>query len=71
MLRALVGFILGFISGMMVMVSIITPSAQIKTMALIFSVTMLLLSVTFAHLRHKRKREEYYNRFKGGKIWRT
>lgn len=70
MLRALVGFILGFISGMMVMVSIITPSAQIKTMALIFSIMMLLLSVTFAHLRHKRKREEYYNRFKGGKVWR-
>jgi biotin transporter BioY len=71
MLRALVGFILGFISGMMVMVSIITPSAQIKTMALIFSVMMLLLSVTFAHLRHKHKRNEYYNRFKGGKVWRT
>lgn len=70
MLRALVGYFLGFISGMMVMISIITPSAQIKTMALIFSIMMLLLSVTFAHLRHKRKREEYYNRFKGGKVWR-
>ena len=71
MLRAFVGFILGFISGMMVMVSIITPSAQIKIIALIFSIMMLLLSVTFAHLRHKRKRNEYYNRFKGGKVWRT
>lgn len=71
MLRALVGFILGFISGMAVMVSIITSSTQIRTMTLIFSVIMLLLSVTFAHLHHKRKRNEYYNRFKGGKIWRT
>ena len=71
MLQAFVGFILGFISGMMVMVSIITPSAQIKIIALIFSIMMLLLSVTFAHLRHKRKRNEYYNRFKGGKVWRT
>jgi len=71
MLRALVGFVLGFISGMMVMVSIIASSAQVRAMTLIFSVIMLLLSVTFAHLHHKRKRNEYYNKFKGGKIWRT
>ena len=71
MLRALVGFVLGFISGMMVMVSIIASSAQVRAMTLIFSVIIFLLSVTFEHLHHKRKRNEYYNKFKGGKIWRT
>lgn len=66
MLRAIIGYILGFLSGALTMVAIIiaTPSAIFS--AVTFSIITFIAVVIFAHRHHIKMRNKYYNKLKNG-----
>lgn len=66
MLRAIIGYVLGFLSGASTMVAIIaaTPSAIFS--AVTFSIITFVAAVVFAHRHHIKMRNKYYDRLKNG-----
>ena len=66
MLRAIIGYVLGFLSGASIMVAIIaaTPSAIFS--AVTFSIITFVAAAVFAHRHHIKMRNKYYDRLKNG-----
>lgn len=64
MLRAIIGYVLGFLSGASTMLAIIaaTPSAIFS--AATFSIITFVAAVVFAHRHHIKMRNKYYDRLK-------
>ena len=65
MLRAIIGYVLGFLSGALVIVAITaTPSAIFS--AVTFSTVTFAAAVVFAHRHHVKMRNKYYDNLKKG-----
>lgn len=70
MLRAIIGYILGFISGVLLLASFTTPSSETRMTMIVFSILLFIANIVFAHLHHKKMRDKYYSRLKNGaKSW--
>ena len=64
MLRAIIGYILGFLSGALVIVAISTAKPDILFFTVIFSIITFVAAVVFAHRHHIKMRNKYYDRLK-------
>ena len=70
MLRAIVGFVLGFMSGALAILSFVSTTPGTRVSTAIFSVAMLAINIIFAHRHHIKMRNKYYDRLKNGvKEW--
>ena len=66
MLRAIIGYVLGFLSGALVIVAISTAKPDILFFTVIFSIITFIVVVIFAHRHHIKMRNKYYNKLKSG-----
>ena len=66
MLRAIIGYVLGFLSGASTMVAIITATPSAIFFAVTFSIITFIAVVIFAHRHHIKMRNKYYNKLKNG-----
>lgn len=66
MLRAIIGYILGFLSGALVIVAISTAKPDILFFTVIFNIITFIAVVIFAHRHHIKMRNKYYNKLKNG-----
>lgn len=64
MLRAIIGYVLGFLSGASTMVAIITATPSAIFFAVTFSIITFVTAVVFAHRHHIRMRNKYYDKLK-------
>jgi len=65
MFRALIGYICGFISGMLLIPAFIAGQDSL-IVAIIFAIVALVSCILIAHFYHKKKRQEYYDKIKKG-----
>ena len=71
MLRAIIGYVLGFLSGASTMVAIITATPSAIFFAVTFSIIIFIAVVIFAHRHHIKMRNKYYDNLKkGANKWR-
>ena len=63
MFRALIGYICGFISGILLISAFIYGQNSL-IVAIIFAIVALVSCILIAHFHHKKKRDEYYSKFK-------
>lgn len=66
MLRAIIGYVLGFLSGVSVIVAIVTDTPSAIFSAVTFSIITFVAAVVFAHRHHIKMRNKYYDRLKNG-----
>lgn len=66
MLRALIGWIFGFISGFLVFSGFITGDTFTAYVSIAMSAITLIGCIVFSKRHHDRKKKEYYDRIKGG-----
>lgn len=66
MLRAIIGYILGFLSGALVIVAISTAKPDILFFTVIFSIITFIAVAIFTHKHHIKMRNKYYNKLKNG-----
>lgn len=66
MLRAIIGYILGFLSGALVMIAILTAKPDIVFFTVAFSIITFIAVAIFAHRHHIKMRNKYYNKLKNG-----
>ena len=66
MLRAIIGYILGFLSGALVIVAILAAKSNIIFFTVIFSIIIFIAVVIFAHRHHIKMRNRYYDNLKKG-----
>lgn len=66
MLRAIIGYVLGFLSGASTMVAIITATPSAVFSAATFSIITFVAAIVFAHRHHIKMRNRYYDRLKNG-----
>ena len=66
MLRAIIGYILGFLSGALVMIAILAAKSDIIFFTITFSIITFIAVVIFAHRYHIKMRNKYYNKLKNG-----
>ena len=68
MFRALVGYIFGFISGIMVISALCSANNGNLIISIGFAILLLISSILIAYFHHKKKRQDYYNKIKNGRI---
>ena len=66
MLRAIIGYVLGFLSGASTMVAIITATPSAIFFAVTFSIITFVTAVVFAYRHHIKMRNKYYDNLKKG-----
>lgn len=66
MLRAIIGYILGFLSGALVIVAILAAKSNIIFFTVIFSIITFIAAAVFAHRHHIKMRNKYYDNLKKG-----
>lgn len=66
MLRAIIGYVLGFLSGISVFVAVVTATPSAIFSAVAFSVITFTAAVVFAHRHHIKMRNKYYDRLRNG-----
>lgn len=66
MLRAIIGYVLGFLSGISVLVAIVTATPSAIFSAVAFSIITFVAAVVFAHRHHIKMRNKYYDRLRNG-----
>ena len=66
MLRAIIGYVLGFLSGASTMVAIITVTPSTIFSAVTFSTVTFVAAAVFAHRHHIKMRNKYYDNLKKG-----
>lgn len=66
MLRAIIGYILGFLSGALVMIAILAAKPDTMFFTVTFSIITFIAVVIFAHRHHIKMRNKYYNKLKNG-----
>ena len=66
MLRAIIGYILGFLSGALVMIAILTAKPDTVFFTVTFSTITFIAVAIFAHRYHIKMRNKYYNKLKSG-----
>lgn len=66
MLRAIIGYILGFLSGALVMIAILAAKPDTVLFTVAFSIITFIAVVIFAHRHHIKMRNKYYNKLKNG-----
>lgn len=66
MLRAIIGYVLGFLSGASTMVAIITATPSAIFFAVTFSIITFVAAAVFAHRHHIKMRNRYYDSLKKG-----
>lgn len=66
MLRAIIGYILGFLSGALVMIAILTAKPDTVFFTVTFSIITFIAVVIFAHRHHIKMRNKYYDNLKKG-----
>ena len=68
MLRAAIGYVLGFLSGLLAAAAFAFPDTRPTVIA--FAALTFAGSVVFAHVHHVRMKNKYYNKLKGAERWR-
>ena len=68
MLRAAIGYVLGFLSGLLAAAAFAFP--DIRPTVSVFAALTFAGSVVFAHVHHVRMKNKYYDKFKGAERWR-
>ena len=72
MLRAIIGYILGFLSGALVMIAILAAKPDTVFFTVAFSIITFIAVVIFAHRHHIKMRNRYYDSLKkGANKWHT
>lgn len=66
MLRAIIGYILGFLSGALVMIAILAAKPDTVFFAVAFSIITFIAVAIFAHRHHIKMRNKYYDKLKNG-----
>ena len=66
MLRAIIGYVLGFLSGASTIVAIITATPSTIFFTVIFSIITFIAAAVFAHKHHIKMRNRYYDNLKKG-----
>lgn len=66
MLRAIIGYVLGFLSGASTMVAIITATPSAIFFTVTFSIITFVAAAVFAHRHHIKMRNKYYDNLKKG-----
>lgn len=66
MLRAIIGYVLGFLSGALVMIAILAAKPDTVFFTVAFSIITFIAVVIFAHRHHIKMRNKYYDRLKNG-----
>lgn len=66
MLRAIIGYILGLLSGALVMIAILAAKPDTVFFTVTFSIITFIAVVIFAHRHHIKMRNKYYNKLKNG-----
>lgn len=66
MLRAIIGYILGFLSGALVMIAILAVKPDSVFFTVAFSIITFIAVVIFAHRHHIKMRNKYYDKLKNG-----
>lgn len=66
MLRAIIGYILGFLSGVLVMIAILAAKPDTVFFTVTFSTITFIAVAIFAHKHHIKMRNKYYNKLKNG-----
>ena len=66
MFRAIIGYVLGFLSGASTMVAIITATPSAIFFAVTFSIITFVAAAVFAHRHHIKMRNKYYDNLKKG-----
>ena len=66
MLRAIIGYILGFLSGALVIVAILAAKPDTVFFTVTFSIITFIAAAIFAHRHHIKMRNKYYNKLKNG-----
>lgn len=64
MLRTIIGYVLGFLSGISVFVAVVTATPSAIFSAVTFSIITFVSAVVFAHRHHIKMRNKYYDRLK-------
>lgn len=66
MLRTIIGYILGFLSGALVMIAILAAKPDTVFFTVTFSTITFIAVAIFAHRHHIKMRNKYYNKLKNG-----
>ena len=66
MLKAIIGYILGFLSGTLVIIAILSAKPDTVFFTVAFSIITFIAVVIFAHRYHIKMRNKYYNKLKSG-----
>ena len=66
MLRAIIGYILGFLSGALVMIAILAVKPDTVFFTVTFSIITFVAAAVFAHRHHIKMRNKYYDNLKKG-----
>ena len=66
MLRAIIGYILGFLSGALIMIAILAAKPDTVFFTVTFSIIIFITVVIFAHRHHIKMRNKYYDNLKKG-----
>lgn len=66
MLRAIIGYILGFLSGALVIIAILSAKPVTVFFTVTFSIITFIAVAIFAHRHHIKMRNKYYNKLKNG-----
>lgn len=66
MLRAIIGYVLGFLSGALVIVAILAAKPDTVFFTVTFSIITFIAVVIFAYRHHIKMRNKYYDNLKKG-----
>ena len=70
MLRAAIGYVLGFLSGLLAAAAAAFAFPDTRPTVIAFAALTFAGSVVFAHVHHVRMKNKYYDKFKGAEKWR-
>lgn len=62
MLRALVGYLAGFISCLFIMGAVFRGGITDIAICIIYAIVLLICCLVFAYKHHKKKQQEYYKK---------
>lgn len=62
MLRALVGYLAGFISCLFIMGALVGDNPAYIAICIVYAVVLLICCLVFAYKHHKKKQQEYYKK---------
>ena len=66
MLRAIIGYVLGFLSGALVIVAILVAKPDTVFFTVTFSIITFVAAAVFAYRHHIKMRNKYYDNLKKG-----